>query len=172
MKKKPEMMGFEDNKRIVKVMRNRASTEVVGGKTCHFRSQLEYKWAQYLQFLKDNDKVIDWEFEPKTFDFQGKGYVKGPFMYLPDFKVVECHGCSLCKPTIIWQECKGYHDGDTNSKLRRMAQCYPDETMELVLQRIPKKGGHKGAGRRRIAAKYVRRIIDASEIFKQMKGLL
>ncbi len=162
--KKPEMMGFEKDKRIVKVMRNRQSTETVGGKTCHFRSQLEYKWAQYLQFLKESNNILGWEYEPKTFDFQSRGYKKGPFVYLPDFKVVV--GCGH-----YWQETKGHHDGDCNSKLRRMAECYPDEIMELVLQSIPKKGG-KGANRRRIAAKYTRRIIDASVIFRQMKGVI
>ena len=69
--------------------------------------------------------------------------------------------------TVVYQETKGYYDGQTNTKLRRMARHYPDTIFELVLQRIPKRGG-KGAGRRRIAAKYTRRIIDASKIFKQI----
>ena len=168
MKKKVEMMGFESNQRVVKVMGNRASTEVVGGKTCHFRSQLEYKWAQYLQFLKDSGEIIGWEHEPTTFDFQGRGYKKGPFVYTPDFKIIESDG------TVVWQECKGYHDGDTNSKLRRISELDLNITMELVLQSIPKtnRAKSKGAGRRRIAAKYTRRIIDASVIFRQMGALI
>ena len=165
MGKKIEFMGFADNGPIVKIMRNRPSTEIIGGKICHFRSQLEYKWAQYLQVLKDHGAIVDWEFEPHAFDFQGKGYKKGPFTYLPDFLIFDGVGH-------YWQECKGYHDGDTNSKLRRMAECEPKEVFELVLQRIPKKGKHKGAGRRRIAAKYTRRIIDASVIFRQMGALI
>ena len=155
-------MGFEKDKRIVKVMGNRASTETVGGKTCHFRSQFEYKWAQYLQFLKEQGQIRDWKYESKTFYFSGEK--TAPVQYTPDFLVTENDG------GYVWQECKGYHDGPTNTKFRRLARHCPDAVMELVLMRIPRRG--KGAGRRRIAAKYVRRIIDASEIFKQLKGML
>lgn len=163
MKKKPEMMGFESDKRIVKVMRNRPSTEIVGGKTCHFRSQLEWKWAQYLQFLKESGEIIEWNYEPRTFYFFNEK--TAPVQYTPDFRIDT-------EDSHYWQECKGYHDGQTNTKFRRMAKHFPCEKFELVLQRIPKKSKHKGASRRRIAAKYVRRIIDASEIFKQMKGVI
>ena len=165
MAKKVEMIGFETNKRVVKVMRNRPSTETVGGKTCHFRSQFEYKWAQYLQFLKESREIQEWEYEPETFYFPNEK--TAPVQYTPDFKIIEL---DVFKECVIWQECKGYHDGPTNSKLRRMAKHHPNEVMELVLQRIPKKG--KAANRRRIAAKYTRRIIDASVIFKQIKGIL
>ena len=158
------MMGFEADLRIVKVMRNRPSTETVGGKTCHFRSQLEYKWAQYLQLLKEQSHIWDWLYEPHTFYFPNEK--TAPVQYTPDFQVFV--------PDIghFWQELKGYHDGPTNSKLRRMAKHYPDEIFELVLQRIPKKNKAKGAGRRRVAAKYTRRIIDASVIFRQMGALI
>jgi hypothetical protein len=37
---------------------------------------------------------------------------------------------------------------------------------------VSARSGSKGANRRRIADKYARRIIDASEIFKQIKGVI
>jgi hypothetical protein len=159
-------MGFDDRQKIVKVMNNQAVTAEFNGRTYYFRSKLEYRWAIYLQVLKKQGHIKSWDYETLLFDFQGYGYTTGPFMYRPDFIVAENDG------TVVIQECKGYHDAQTNSKLRRAAQHYPQYEYELVLQRIPKRNKTKGAGRRRIADKYCRRIIDASEIFKQIKGLL
>jgi len=156
-------MSFEKNRRIVKVMGNRGERATVGGKTYYFKSQLELKWAQYLQFLKEHHNIIDWSYETQTFYFAGEK--AAPVQYTPDFRVNEAGG------DIIYQETKGWHDGQTNTKLRRMAEHYPDVRIDLVLQHIPRKGS-KGAHRRAIAAKYTRRIIDASVIFKQIKGII
>jgi len=156
-------MGFEADRRIVKVFNNRRVTATIGGQTCNYRSVLEYRWALYLQFLVDSGELDSWEYETDTFYFPGE--TTAPVRYLPDFKIVEPGG------VIVYQECKGWHDGPTNTKLRRTARHYPDVVMELVLQRIPKKGV-KGVNRRRVADKYTRRIIDASDIFKQMKGAI
>lgn len=156
-------MGFEPNKRIVKVMGNQRVTAIVGGKKCYFRSKFEYAWAKYLQWLKEQKQIRDWSYEPQLFTFAGE--ITAPVQYRPDFKIVELNG------TEFYQECKGYHDGSTNRKFQRMAKHYPGTVMELVLQRIPRKGS-KGANRRRVAAKYTRRIIDASLIFHQIKNVV
>jgi hypothetical protein len=157
-----EKMGFESNKRIVKVFNNQRVTAVFSDRTYHFRSKFEYNWALYLDFLKETHEIIEWRYEPEWFYFNGEK--RGATKYLPDFRVIEKLG------NIVWQECKGWHEGDTNTKLRRMAKHYPDTVFDLVLMKIPKKG--KSANRRRVAEKYTRRIIDASVIFKQMKGIL
>jgi hypothetical protein len=159
-----ERMGFEQDKRVVKVMGNRPCIEFVGGKEWHFDSQLEYKWAQYLEFLKQAEKIRDWDFHCWPEPFYFIGVKKAPVQYTPDFLVTENDG------TEVIQELKGHHDGPTNSKLARMAEYYPDKIMELVLQSIPK--GSKGANRRHTAKKYTRRIIDASVIFRQMGALI
>lgn len=150
--------------RLVRDYNNQRITATVGGKDCHFRSKLEYKWALYLQFLKQGKEIIDWTFEEDLFVFHGE--VTAPIQYRPDFKVTEKDG------TVVYQETKGYHDGQTNTKLRRMQGHYPETVFDLVLMSIPKKNKAKGAGRRRIAEKYTRRIIDASVIFKQLKGVI
>jgi hypothetical protein len=155
-------MGFETNKRIVKVMNNQRVTAKFNGRKCYFRSKLEYCWALYLQFLLEHGKIKDWLYEPDLFIFEGE--ITAPIQYRPDFKVIELDG------TEIYQETKGYHDGSTNKKLQRMQKHFPETTFELVLQHIPKSG--KGVNRRCVAAKYTRRIIDASEIFRQMKGVI
>ena len=156
-------MGFESNKRITKVYNNQRVTATVGGKKCYFRSKFEYCWALYIQFLKDSCQIVDWDYEPKVFYFPNEK--TAPVQYRPDFKVIENDG------TELWQETKGHHDGKTNRKFQRMRKHYPDIVMELVLQRVPRTGS-KGANRRRVAEKYCRRIIDASAIFKQVKGLI
>jgi len=152
-------------RRVTKVMNNRRVTATVGGQECHFRSAFEYQWALYLQFLRDKKQIMWWAYEPKVFDFTQFGYTTGPYKYRPDFLICEND------KTKVYQECKGYHDGATNRKFQRTAKHYPDVVMELVLQRIPKKKS-KGANRRLNAQRYVRRIIDASEIFKQLKGFI
>jgi len=149
---------------ITRQYNNQHITATVGEKKCHFRSKLEYQWAQYLELLKIHEQIVDWDYEPEVFYFLGER--TAPVQYRPDFKVIENDG------TIVWQETKGYHDGKTNSKFRCMAKHYPGVVIELVLQRIPKHNKGIGANRRRIAEKYVRRIIDASEIFKQCKGII
>jgi len=152
--------------RIIKVMGNEPVNATIGGKYCHFRSQLEYKWAKYLQFLKNSGEIKDWFYESLEYRFEGEKIA--PYVYRPDFEIHNNDG------SWYMQECKGWHDGTTNSKFCRMAKHYPDVVMELVLMRIPKnsKGKSKTAHRRAVASKYCRRIIDASEIFKQIKGLV
>lgn len=162
-----EMMGFEKHKRIVKVMGNVPVADSIGGKEYHYRSKFERNWALYLQFLKETGEIIEWEYEVVLFNFQNQGYETGPFMYRPDFKVTEKDG------HILYQECKGWHDGATNRKFQRTLVCYPDiskEDFELVLMRIPKNG--KGANNRRIAQKYCRRIINSRDILGPLKGML
>ena len=155
-------LGFEPKRRIAREFNNTRVRATIGGQECYFRSKLEYRWALYLEFLRSAGTMVSWEYEPKIFYFEGEK--TAPVQYKPDFKIVEFG-------QTIWQECKGWHDGPTNTKLRRMAKHHPDAVMELVLQRIPKKG-IKGANRRRVAAKYTRRIIDASVIFKQFQGVI
>ena len=157
-------MGYESNKRIVKVYNNQRVTAEFNGRTCNFRSKFEYNWALYLQFLKESGEIITWDYEVRKFYF--KDEETPPVQYTPDFWIFESSDSNY------YQECKGYHDGATNRKLQRLAKHYPDVVIELVLMRMPKWNKTKGANRRRVAEKYCRRIIDASEIFKQIKGLV
>jgi len=161
----PEMMGFEQDRRIRRKYGNQPQWATIGGKEYYFRSKFEYRWALYLELLRTQGHIIEWWYEPRVFEFAG--LVRGPVCYRPDFKVAETK--ELPSGAVItehyWQECKGLHDGQTNTKLKRMAAYYPEEVLELVLLRIPKNG--KGARRREIAAKYCRRVMDGGKILKQ-----
>ena len=149
-----EQLGFEKDKRICRKYGNEPQNVIIDGRHCKFKSKLEYRWALYLEMLKRHDYIIEWEYEPLTFYFPDEK--TAPVQYTPDFRVTDCK-------EIYWQECKGMHDGSTNTKFRRMAEHNPDIIMELVLMSLPKKT----ANRRRVANKYVRRIIDAGRIFRQ-----
>ena len=152
---KTEMMGFEKDKRIRREFNNVRVRDF----GYNFRSKFEHRWAQYLNLLQEQGHIRDWFYESIKFYFPGE--TTAPIQYTPDFEIHE-------QPDglVVFQECKGYHDGQTNTKLRRMAKHHPDIVMELVLMRIPKRSG-KGANRRRVAAKYTRRVIDGGKILRQ-----
>lgn len=152
------------NRRMGRAHNNQRVTATVGGQKCHFKSKLEYRWALYLEFLLQTGEIAHWDYEPEIFLFANEK--TAPVQYTPDFKVTAKNG------GIVWQECKGYHNGQTNTKLRRMAKHYPDVMMELVLQSVSTQRCTAIAGRQRVASKYVRRIIDASVIFRQLKGVI
>ncbi len=160
-----EMMGYERDKRIRRKFGNEPHWAEVGGNHYYFRSKFERRWAQYLELLRTQGHIVEWSYEPQTFVFEG--VKSGPVCYQPDFKVAEreetFNGLVFTKH--YWQETKGMHDGQTNTKFKRMAEQYPNEPIELVLLHIPKNG--KGARRREIAAKYCRRVIDGGKILRQ-----
>lgn len=165
--KPPEKLGFETtSRRIVKVMGNRRITATVGGKQYHFRSLFEWHWSQYLEFLKQAGEIENWFYENTLFDFTKFNYERGPFFYRPDFLIFDNNAKEY------FQECKGFINGDTISKVTRAIKHYDysKDNFELVVQRVPKKG--KGSQRYARAINYFRRIIDASEIFRQMKGMI
>ncbi len=157
-------MGYETNMRIVKVMGNKPVTATVGDKFCHFRSTFEYNWSLYCEFRKEQGLIKDWTFEQTTFKFAGETF--GPVRYLIDFDILNNDG------TFHYEECKGRLVGRDNTKFRRVAKYRPEIVIDLIMQRLPRKNKSKGANRRRIAEKYVRRIVDASVIFSQLRGVI
>jgi Protein of unknown function (DUF1064) len=104
--------------------RSKQKWEEVGGRSIFFRSKWEFMYAQYLQFLKDNKQIREWEHEPQTFWFEN--IKRGVRSYMPDFKVIENDGSHY------WVEVKGYMDAKSNTKLKRFAKYYPQEKMLLV----------------------------------------
>lgn len=97
---------------------------MVGGHVLYLRSGWEYIYAQYLEFLKTNGAIKDWEYEPHTFYFEGVR--RGNVSYKPDFKVTELDGNHW------WAEVKGYLDPPAKTKLKRMAKYFPDEKVCLI----------------------------------------
>jgi len=95
----------------------------IKGKRNYYRSRWEFNYALYLEFLKDKEFIIDWEFEPDTFWFDK--IKRGVRSYLPDFKI---HG----KNGIVYHEVKGWMDPKSKTKLKRMAKYHPDVKLIVI----------------------------------------
>ncbi len=145
--------------------KNQWTEAIFDGQAYHFRSKFERNWAAYLQFLVETGEIERWEYEPVTFYFAGEK--TAPVQYTPDFRI-----WVKGELNFYYQETKGHFDGKTNKKFQRLDKHFPHVIIELVLMSIPKSKKQIGANRRGVARKYTRRIIDASEIFKQIKGLV
>jgi hypothetical protein len=96
----------------------------IGGKRCYFRSKMEMNYARYLEWLKQQGVIADWEHEKTTYWFEP--IKRGVRSYLPDFHVTELNG-SWCL-----HETKGYLDSKSRTKLKRMAKYYPEIKLILI----------------------------------------
>jgi len=94
----------------------------VGDREFYFRSKWEANYALYLQWLKDQGEIKDWQYEPQPFyEFPIK---HGSTRYLPDFRVENNDG------TFYLIEVKGYKQGMV--KVKRMAKYFPKVKIEIV----------------------------------------
>lgn len=96
----------------------------IGGKRVFFRSKWEYRYALYLQLLKENGQILDWAHEPKTFWFEG--VKRGTNSYLPDFRVDHLNG----KQEYV--EVKGYETPKDLTKWKRMKKYHPYIVLRIV----------------------------------------
>jgi len=101
-----------------------AGTYDIGGKSIYFRSKWEANYALYLEFLKKNGDIKEWEYEPEFFEFDKIRH--GTTRYLPDFKITNKDDSSE------YHEVKGYMDSRSKTKLKRMAKYYPHVKLILV----------------------------------------
>lgn len=92
----------------------------------YFRSTWEANYARYLNWLKKIGEIIDWKFEPDTFEFVP--IKKGNRFYTPDFKIFNKDG------SYEYHEVKGWMDSDSATKLKRMNKYYPKIKVVVVDQ--------------------------------------
>lgn len=92
--------------------------------TMYFRSMWEANYALYLDFLVQQGRIKSWEYEVDVFVFNEIQF--GTRSYRPDFKVFTNDGL------FEYHEIKGYMDGKSKTKLRRMAKYYPDVKLILI----------------------------------------
>jgi len=102
----------------------KSSWEVVDGRRIFFRSSWEHKYALILEIWKGLGAVKAWEHEPETFWFEK--IKRGVRSYTPDFKVFWTDG------RIEYHEVKGWMDGKSKTKLKRMAKYHPSVKMVLI----------------------------------------
>jgi hypothetical protein len=99
----------------------------IGGKSNYYRSRWEANYARYLDWLKQNGQISDWQHEPETFWFEA--IKRGVRSYKPDFRVWEVSGQSTL------HEVKGWMDARSKTTLKRMAKYYPAETVIVVREK-------------------------------------
>lgn len=90
----------------------------------YFRSRWEANYARFLNFIKETGEIIKWEYEPKTFWFDG--IKRGCVSYTPDFRITYKSGL------VRWTEVKGYFDQKSKTKLKRMKKYFPNEIIDLL----------------------------------------
>lgn len=93
-----------------------------GTRRFYMRSSWERNYARYLEFLKGNGDIKDWDYECQTFEFANR---HGTTRYLPDFKIIQNDGSHY------WVEVKGYMKQKDRTKLKRMKRDHPSEVVEL-----------------------------------------
>lgn len=103
------------------------SWHVIADRRIFFRSEWEAKFAKFLQFLKEQNVIKEWEHEPETFWFEE--IKRGTRSYLPDFKVTRTDG------THYWVEVKGYFDSKSLTKIKRFGKYYPKEELVVVTKK-------------------------------------
>src|SRR5690606_19109688 len=90
----------------------------------YVRSRWEANYARYLEWLRRQGEVKEWQYEPETFEFP---HIKrGTRFYTPDFRVVWADG------SVEYHEIKGYMDQKSRTALKRMARYYPDAKIVVI----------------------------------------
>lgn len=107
----------------------------IGGKRNYYRSRWEANYARYLEWLKQNGTIADWQHEPETFWFDA--IKRGVRSYKPDFRVWEVNGQSNL------HEVKGWMDARSKTTLKRMAKYYPAETVIVIREKQYKEIARK-----------------------------
>lgn len=98
--------------------------KIIDGRRIFFRSRWEFRYALYLQLLKERGEIKDWQHEPKTFWFEG--IKRGTNNYKPGFLVTHKNDSEE------WIEVKGYMDSKSATKIKRMAKYFPTIKLRVV----------------------------------------
>lgn len=110
----------------------------IGGKRKYYRSRWEANYARYLEWLKVNGQILDWQHEAEVFWFNG--VKRGCVSYLPDFKVTEANGF------VVYHEVKGWMDSKSKTKIKRMAKYHPRTKLIVVMEKQYKEIQRKVGG--------------------------
>ena len=90
----------------------------------YFRSKWEANYALFLDFLVGKGEIASWEYEPDVFVFEQIKF--GTRSYRPDFKIFNAD------KSFEYHEVKGYMDGKSKTKLKRMSKYYPEAKIVLI----------------------------------------
>ncbi len=96
----------------------------IGDKRFYARSKWEANYARFLEFCKTHKLIKDWTHEPRTWWFDG--IKRGVNSYKPDFEVFLNDG------GFEVHEVKGYMDGKSATKIKRMKTYFPLVVLKVV----------------------------------------
>jgi len=117
--------GGKDKTAWQEASKNRGKREI-GGKVIYFPNRWEANYYRYLLWLKEQEQILDFVYQPKpAFDFS-EWHRHGTNSYRVDFKVMEVGGGEK------YVEVKGWMDGKSKVKLNRMRKYYPKVKIELI----------------------------------------
>lgn len=122
-------------KGITRIYRANQGWHEISGRKFYFKSDWEVKFAKFLQFLKEQKHIHEWEYEPQTFWFDE--IKRGIRSYLPDFKIINLDA------TYYWVEVKGYMDRKSRTKIKRFKKYYPQEQLVVIDKEWFDKNGDK-----------------------------
>lgn len=107
-------------------------TQQVGGKTYTFRSLLEYRWACWCEFRKQQGIIADWSYEdPEATLELVKGYHLNIKEYHPDFTILYPNG------DYEIEETKGYFPPKDYTTLKLASEQYTNP-ITLIFAYTPK----------------------------------
>lgn len=107
-------------------------TELIGGKTYTYRSKFEYRYAVYLEVLKNGGEILDWYYEDEDTFSEVKHKSGKVEIYRPDFAIDCVDG------TLALHEVKGYFRSCDATKMKLFIEQY-DTPLVLIFARRPVK---------------------------------
>jgi len=143
-------------------------TKEVGGKTCTFRSLLEYRWSVWLQLQKEQGIIQEWWYEDEVLELESEKF-RDPITYIPDFTIETESGYEF-------HELKGWFTSKSATKMKLAATQY-ENPITLIFASL---GDHSKSskiraqyGRAKRLEPFLKRVIFNAErdIFRKIKGL-
>ncbi len=155
-----DKMGFGKDRLFRRKFGNEPRHVMIGEREFHFKSKLEYRYAQLLEILREQGYYASWDYEPDVFTFEDE--VRGAKIYTPDFRI------TLNSGDFEYHETKGMLSGSDVTKFKRTAKYYPKVDITLVFM----KSNKRQANRIRTAMKYVRDVKYIGSTLKNLGSLI
>jgi len=136
-------------------------TREVGGKTCTFRSKLEYRYAVWLQLQKEQGIILEWWYEDEVLELESRKFCD-PITYIPDFTVQTENGYEF-------HETKGWFTSKSATKIKLAATQY-ENPITLIFAAKPNRVQYNRAIH---LEPFLKRVIYNAnrDIFKPIKHL-
>ena len=139
--------------------------KVVGGKTCNFRSKLEYRYAVWLQLQKEQGLILEWYYEDEVLELESRKF-RDPIRYIPDFTVQTPDGYEF-------HETKGWFTSPSATKIRLAAEQYENPITLIFANLTNCKSLRAQYNRAKHLEPHIKRIIYNADrdIFKKIQHL-